>query len=659
MNKEYEALKEKLIYHAHRYYVLDNPEILDSEYDMMMRTLIEMEEKDPSLVKEDSPSQRVGGKILDSFSQVTHEVKMESLQDAFSFDEIRDFDQRVKNTLSKNPSYVVEHKIDGLSVSLEYENSIFKRGSTRGDGEVGEDVTENLKTIGSIPLRLNGNIKSLIVRGEVYLPKKNFEKLNLQREEAGLPTFANPRNAAAGSLRQLDSSICAKRGLDIFVFNVQKCDDKTFSSHKESLDFLKHLGFKVVDNNEVFSDIYDAIKRVEEIGNKRSELSYDIDGAVIKVDDLNDRQTLGSTVKTPRWAIAYKYPAEKKKTKIRNITLQVGRTGVLTPNAEFDTVSIAGTKVSRATLHNMDYINEKDIKIGDSVIVYKAGDIIPEVLNVVKEDRDGTEIEFKMPPLCPVCMGKVIREDGEVAYRCTNTSCRAQLERTITHFASRDAYDIDLMGPSVVKKLIDGGFVKKFSDIFALKKEDISSLDKMGEKSAENLINSIEKSKSNDLAKLIFALGIRHIGYKGAKILCDKLGDIENFFTAKIEDLEKIDEIGPTIAKSVYDYFSQSATRELIDDFYKYGLNLKCAKKEYASSVFEGKTIVITGTLPTLDRKEATTLIEDNKGKVSSSVSKKTDMVLAGENAGSKLQKANELGIKVIDEEEFLNMIKR
>lgn len=658
MNKEYENLKNEINYHSHRYYVLDNPEITDAEYDKMMRKLIEMEENEPSLISPDSPSQKIGGKILDGFETVEHAVQMQSLQDAFSTDELRAFDERVKNSLGKSTSYCVEEKIDGLSVSLEYRDSQFVRGSTRGDGSVGEDVTENLKTIMSIPLKLSVPVSYLEVRGEVFMPKKSFERLNTEREQNGESVFANPRNAAAGSLRQLNSAIAAKRGLDIFVFNIQAIEGREIKSHLEGLEFLRDAGFKVISNAKEFENIDDAISEIEKIGEKRQSLPYDIDGAVIKVNSLSDRETLGSTAKTPKWAIAYKYPAEKKETTIRNITVQVGRTGVLTPNAEFDTVTLAGTFVSRATLHNLDYIRQKDIRIGDRVIVYKAGDIIPEVLSVAVDKRDGSEIEFNMPSVCPACGERVHRDEGEAAYRCTGASCPAQLERNITHFVSRDAMDIDGMGASIVSKLLENGLIKNSADIYYLKKEDIAAIDKLGDKSSENLINSIEKSKSNDLTKLLYALGIRHIGLGAAKLISKKVKNIDALFTIKAEELTEIDDIGAVMAESVVDFFSRSHVREMIERMKNAGVNTTYYEEEALGNLFEGMTVVLTGTLSNMGRKEATDIIEKNGGKVSGSVSKKTSLVIAGEEAGSKLTKAKELGVRVIDEEEFLGMIK-
>lgn len=658
MNQKYEDLKNLINYHSHRYYVLDNPEISDGEYDKLMRELIKMESEDPTLISPDSPSRKIGGTVLTGFETVEHTVQMQSLQDAFSTDELKMFDQRVRQSIGNDYSYCVEQKIDGLSVSLEYRNSVFERGSTRGDGNIGEDVTENLKTIMSIPLKLNVNVPYLEVRGEVFMPKKSFERLNTERELNGEQTFANPRNAAAGSLRQLNSAIAAKRGLDIFVFNIQQIEGLEITSHLEGLDFLRKAGFKVISNNKEFKNIDDAIKEIESIGKKRQELPYDIDGAVIKINSLSQREALGSTAKTPKWAIAYKYPAEKKETTVRDIVIQVGRTGVLTPNAEFDTVTLAGTFVSRATLHNMDYIRQKDIRIGDRVIVYKAGDIIPEVESVVAEKRCGNEVEFNMPEFCPACGAKVHRDEGEAAYRCTGADCSAQLERTITHFVSRDAMDIDGMGTSIVTKLLEGGLIKNSADIYYLKKEDLSSMDKLGEKSAENLIAAIEKSKSNDLEKLLYALGIRHIGLGAAKLIAKKVKNIDALFSITPDELCEIDDIGAIMAESVVEFFSQEHVRLMIDRMKDAGVNMLHTEEEALGNVFEGMTVVLTGTLSAMGRKEAAAIIEKNGGKVSGSVSKKTSLVVAGEEAGSKLDKANSLGIKVIDEEEFLEMIK-
>ena len=657
MKSEYESLKEQITYHSHRYYVLDNPLITDEEYDIMMRRLLEIEALHPEWITSDSPSQKIGGTILDGFTQVEHSVPMQSLQDAFSEEELRDFDTRVFSILGKNTGYAVEHKIDGLSVSLEYRDSLFVRGSTRGDGFVGEDVTENLKTVMSVPLRLNVDVPYLEVRGEVFISKKNFEKINAEREENGEQTFANPRNAAAGSLRQLNSAVAAKRNLDIFVFNIQQIEGKEITSHTEGLRFLRDAGFKVILNDKIYHTIDEAIDAVNQIGAERESLPFDIDGAVIKVDSLEDRETLGSTAKTPRWAIAFKYPAEKKKTKIRSITVQVGRTGVLTPNAEFDTVSLAGTFVSRATLHNMDYIREKDIKIGDTVVVYKAGDIIPEVLSVSADDRDGSEIDFNMPATCPACGAPVVRDEGEAAYRCTGADCPAQLERSITHFVSRDAMDIEGMGPSIVAQLLEKGHIKNCADLYYISKESIASMDKMGDKSADNLLRSIEKSKSNDLSRLIYALGIRHIGIGAARQICARLKNIDAFFEADSELLTSIDDVGAVMAESIIGFFAQPHVAQIIDRLKEAGVNMNYIEEEKSGNALDGMTFVITGTLPTMGRKEAAALIEQNGGKVTGSVSKKTTMLLAGEEAGSKLDKANSLGIPVIDEAELFKLI--
>ncbi len=658
MNLEYENLKNQINYHSHRYYVLDNPEITDAEYDAMMRRLLELEAKHPELVTEDSPSKKIGGAILDGFEKVEHNIQMQSLQDAFSFDELRAFDERVRAFLGRNAAYCVEQKIDGLSVSLEYRDSVFVRGSTRGDGNVGEDVTENLKTIMSIPLRLGISVPYLEVRGEVFMPKKSFKLLNSAREAEGEMTFANPRNAAAGSLRQLNSAIAAKRGLDIFIFNIQKIEGAEINSHSEGLDLLREAGFKVIPKTPVFENIEDAIGEIERIGEMRQNLPYDIDGAVIKADSLSDREALGSTAKTPKWAIAYKYPAEQKQTTLRDITIQVGRTGVLTPNAEFDTVSLAGTFVSRATLHNLDYIRSKDIRIGDKIVVYKAGDIIPEVLRAELDLRDGTEREFVMPETCPSCGAKVHRDEGEAAYRCTGADCPAQLERTITHFASRDAMDIDGMGPSIIAKLLETGLIKNSADIYYLKKGDLSGLDKLGDKSGENLINAIEKSKSNELYRLIYALGIRHIGLGAAKLIAKEFKNIDALFTADHDALTSIGDVGGVMADSVIEFFSQEHVKTMITRLKDAGVNTIHSESVAVGDAFSGMTVVLTGTLSSMGRKEAAELIEKNGGKVTGSVSKKTSLVIAGEEAGSKLDKANSLGIRVMSEDEFLEFIK-
>lgn len=655
---DYEALKKEISYHSRQYYVLDDPKITDGEYDALMRRLLDYEKEHPEVVTADSPSQKIGGVILDGFESVTHEVQMQSLQDAFNEEEVKDFDKRVTESLGRRTAYAVEHKIDGLSVSLEYENSVFKRGSTRGDGNVGEDVTENLKTVMSIPLRLSVDVDYLEVRGEVFISKKNFQKINEERELLGEPVFANPRNAAAGSLRQLNSAVAAKRNLDIFVFNIQRVEGVEIKSHLDGLKFLREAGFKVISNDTLFESIEDALEEVKHIGEIRSSLYYDIDGAVIKVNDLSDREILGTTSKTPKWAIAYKYPAEQKKTVIRDIVVQVGRTGVLTPNAEFDPVTVSGSVIARATLHNTDYIKEKDIRIGDTVLVQKAGDIIPEVVRVLTEERDGSQKPYAMPKTCPSCGAKVLREEGEAAIRCTDPLCPAQLARGIEHFVSRDAMDVEGLGPSIIDKLLESNLIKSSADLYYLKSEDISALDKMGTKSAENLLKSLEKSKSNDMPKLLFAFGIRHIGLGAAKKIAKAVGSIDALFDISTEKLCEIDDIGSVMAESLVEFFSKESTRELIDRLKGAGVNTKSlSSQDDQGSALSGLTFVITGTLPTLGRKEATELIEANGGKVTGSVSKKTDYLLAGEGAGSKLEKAKELGIKIISEEELYQML--
>ncbi len=657
MNNEYEKLKELLNKYSYEYYVLDEPSVTDYEYDMLLRKLIKMEKENPEIIAPDSPSQKVGGKILKGFESVVHTVKMQSLQDAFSEEEIRDFDKRVK-AVCPNAEYTVEPKIDGLSVSLEYENSLLVRGSTRGDGQVGEDVTNNLKTVKSIPLKTNIPVERLEVRGEVFMPKKSFEKLNFEREENGETTFANPRNAAAGSLRQLDSSVAAKRNLDIFIFNVQSVTGIEFKTHLESLEFLKKAGFKVIDDTEAFSSIGGALEKIAEIGNTRKGYYYDTDGAVIKVNSLSDREILGETAKVPRWAIAFKYPAEQKETTIKNIFINVGRTGVLTPTAEFETVTLAGTRVSRATLHNLDYIRQKDIKIGDRVLIQKAGDIIPEVVKSLTEKRTGEETDFDMPKNCPVCGAPVHREDGEAAYRCTNFACSAQAVRNIIHFVSRNAMDIEGMGPSVVQKLIDEHLIENSADIYSIKKDDLVNIDKLGEKSAQNLINAIENSKKNCLSRLLFGLGIRHIGQSAAREIAKHFKNIDALISASAEEIAEIDDIGMIMANSVREFFDEERNIKIIDEFKAQSVNTEYIDEgANFDNRFEGKTFVVTGTLETLKRAEAEALIKNYGGKASKSVSKNTDYVLAGESAGSKLDKAQSLGITVIDETEFLKMV--
>ena len=650
-----EKLREELKRHSYLYYVKDDPEITDYEYDMMMKKLIEEEERLGLPIPPDSPSVRVGGSAVSSFAKVEHEVPLLSLNDVFSFDELKEFDRRVKEDCP-DADYDTEIKIDGLSVSLEYKDGLFYRGATRGDGIVGEDVTENLKTIGSIPLRLSEPV-TLTVRGEVYMPVKNFLSLNEKREEAGEPLFKNPRNAAAGSLRQLDPKITASRGLDILIFNLQKCDEKSFDTHLESLDWLEKLGFKVVPVRTYCKNVDEAISEIEKIGRGDYHLKFDIDGAVIKVNSLKMREKLGFTAKAPRWAAAYKYPPERKETKLYDITVQVGRTGVLTPTAELDPVFIGGTTVSRATLHNIDFINSKDIRIGDTVILQKAGEIIPEIIGPVKEKRTGSEVPYSMPEFCPVCGAKVVREEGEAAVRCSSNECPAQLQRNIEHFVSRDAMDISGLGPAIIAQMLEKKLIASTADIYSLKKEDIVPLEKLGEKSADNLLSAIEKSKERDLSNLIYALGIRQVGSGAAKSLAAHFKTLDNLLSAEASELSEVDDIGPVTAESIRDYFSEEHNKENIKNLVSSGLNTEYSDQGVSESLY-GLTFVITGTLSGYSRSAAADEIEKRGGKVSGSVSKKTSFVLAGAEPGSKLDKANTLGIRVINEEEFNEMLR-
>ena len=650
---EIESLRKQLRYHSDRYYNDDAPEIEDYEYDMMMRRLQELEEKYPQYASDDSPTKKVGGRADNSFEPVVHTVRMGSLQDAFSEDELWDFEKRVVESVD-SPSFVVEPKIDGLSVSLEYRDGKFVRGSTRGDGDVGEDVSGNLRVIHNIPLVLKKAIPYIEVRGEVYMPKKSFERVIDRQMINGEKPFKNPRNAAAGSLRQKDSVVTSTRGLDIFVFNVQQVEGVTLTSHKESLDFLKELGFNTIPFYKRFNNFPDAVKAIREIGEKRGELEFDIDGAVIKVDDFRQREILGSTAKFPKWAVAFKYPPEEKQTKVLDIEITVGRTGVLTPTAVLESVHLAGTTVSRATLHNQDFIDEKGIGIGDIVTVRKAGEIIPEVVCV--NEHNSPEV-FKFPTVCPSCGETVIREDGEAAIRCVNPECPAQLLRNLIHFCSRDAMDIEGLGPSIIETFVQNGMLSSAGDIYHLDENEIAKLDGFQETSAKNIVSSVEKSKKNDLSKLIFALGIRHIGAKGGKLLADHFRSMDAIRSATVEDILKIDGFGQVMAESVVEFFNTDGAKALIDELKNCGVNME-STSTVKDERFAGMTFVLTGTLPTLKRSEATAIIESFAGKTSSSVSKKTTYVLAGEEAGSKLDKANALGIKVIDEETFMGMIK-
>lgn len=646
-----------LNYHNQKYYVEDAPEISDFEYDRMLRELEDLENENPQYRSPVSPTQRVGGAPVDKFDTVVHAVPMESLQDAFSEEEIYDFDRRVHSVLETTCEYVVEYKIDGLSVSLEYENGQFVRGSTRGDGTVGEDVTQNLKTIKSIPMQLKKPIPFIEVRGEVFIGKENFKKLNARRENLDEPVFANPRNAAAGSLRQLDPKIAAERKLDIFVFNIQQIQGAQIHSHAEGLNYLRDLGFKVIPNKDILRDIHSVYQKIKEIGENRDNLSFEIDGAVVKVNSFTDRDLLGSTAKFPKWAIAYKFPPEQQETQIENIIVQVGRTGAVTPLALLTPVRIAGSTVSRATLHNMDYIVEKDIKIGDYVKIQKAGDIIPEVYEVIKSKRTGKEKDFTIPERCNECGASIIREEGEAAYRCTGMNCPAQRLRHIIHFVSRDAMDIEGLGASIIEQMLERKLIENAADLYYLNPEEIAQMDKMGEKSAQNLMDALENSKQNPLYRLINALGIRHIGEKGAKILARQFQTLDKLMAAGQEELTQIEDIGEIMAMSIIDFFREPQNIAFIEKLRNAGVNFADEQPENADKRFEGKTFVLTGTLTNYTRAEASEIIERLGGKTSSSVSKKTSYVLAGEEAGSKLEKAVRLGVPVITEEEFNNMI--
>ncbi|HHV29645.1 NAD-dependent DNA ligase LigA [Acetivibrio mesophilus] len=660
IDKRILELREVLNYHSHKYYVEDAPEISDFEYDALYRELEKLEEERPDLITPDSPTQRVGDKPLEGFKKVLHAVQMQSLSDVFSREELLAFDRRVREAIGDNTEYVVEKKIDGLSVSLIYENGVFTRGATRGDGLVGEDVTQNLKTIKSIPLKLKKQLPLLEVRGEVFISKKDFIRINEEQESAGQQLFANPRNAAAGSLRQLDPKVANLRKLDIFIFNIQRIEGESLETHSDTLDFLKELGFKVSPGYKVCQDINAVWDEINRIGDERGDIGFEIDGAVVKVNSLSHREVLGSTIKTPRWAVAYKYPAEVKETVVTKIWVNVGRTGVLTPNAVFDPVRLAGSTVSRATLHNMDYIREKDIRIGDTVRIRKAGDIIPEVVDVVFEKRSGNEVVFNMPEQCPVCGADVVREDGEAAYRCTGIECSAQLYRNIVHFASRDAMNIEGLGPAIIESLLGKGLIKEIADLYYLykEKETLIKMERMGKKSIENLLTSIEKSKQNNIDRLIFGFGIRHIGLRAAQLLSENFESLDAIMNASSEDIEAIPEFGSKMAKSVEQFFSQKQIRDTIEKLKAAGVNtISFGKKKIKDNRFEGKTFVLTGTLPSLTRKEAEEIIKSFGGKTSGSVSKKTDYVLAGEEAGSKLEKAKDLGIEIIDENSFRQMI--
>ncbi len=644
-------LTELLKHHSHMYYDLDSPEISDFEYDKLLHELMALEEKYPEYKAPDSPTHRVGGSASNKFTPVEHVVKMDSLQDVFNMQEVFDFDRRVREEI-ENPEYVVEPKIDGLSVSLEYKNGILTVGSTRGDGSVGEDVTENIKTIRSVPLTVDTAFEVLEVRGEVYMPRQVFEQLVTEQLENDEVPFKNPRNAAAGSLRQKNAKIVAKRKLDIFVFNLQRAEGSDFTSHSETLDHLKSLGFKVSPSYNCYNNIKDAFDEVMRIGEQRDSFPFDIDGAVIKVNSLANREKMGRTQKYPKWAIAYKYPPEEKKTRLLDVEINVGRTGALTPTAVFEPVFLAGTTVSRAILHNQDFIDQMKIAIGDLITVRKAGDIIPEV--VACDHNEASEI-YKIPPFCPSCGHAVYKDPDEAVIRCTNPECPTQLLRSIIHFASRDAMDIDGLGPAAISAIVERGLISSSADLYGLKVEDIENIDRMGKKSAQNLINAIEKSKTNDFSCLVFGLGIRNIGKKAAELLASEFKSIDDLLNATKDDIIAIEGFGEIMAESVVEYFSDENSRKLIEKFKTSGVNMTSQTTETGSTL-SGFTFVLTGKFPTMSRSEAEKLVIRCGGKVSSSVSSKTDYVVAGEDAGSKLTKANSLGIKVITEEELIKM---
>ena len=653
--QEMKYLRDYLNEQGYLYYVLDAPVIPDYEYDRLNRRLEELEAQHPEEVTHDSPTQRVGGKILEGFQPYSHEVPLESLQDVFNGEEVAEFCEKMDEGLGAMVEYSVEPKVDGLSVALEYRDGVFVRGATRGDGRVGEDVTENLKTIRSIPMTLPEKLPRLIVRGEVYMSRAVFEEINARRELEGKPLMANPRNAAAGSLRQLDPKICAERKLDIQVFNLQLAEGKKFLSHAETLEYLASQRFKVIPH-KTLSGTAAVQTEIDRINEERMAYPFDIDGAVVKVNSLSDREILGSTAKFPKWAVAFKYPPEKKPSKVLDIVVQVGRTGVLTPKAVLTPVRLAGTTVTNATLHNQDYITEKDIRIGDTVIVQKAGEIIPEIVEVDFKQRPESTQPYTLPEVCPVCGAPVVRDPDGAALRCTGAECPAQLLRNITHFASRDAMDIEGLGPAVAQQLVDSGLIRNASDLYSLHAADVAKLDRMGAKSAENLIRAIEKSKANDLSKLIYGLGIRQVGEKAAKVLASHFRTFDALDAATAEELTEIDDVGAITAQCIVDYLAQPQSRDLIGRLKAAGVNME-STAQLVDDRFAGKTFVLTGTLTRFDRKTAQGLIEERGGKAAGSVSKKTTYVVAGEAAGSKLKKAQELNIPVLTEDEFANML--
>ncbi len=657
--KRIEELRKQTEYYAQKYYNEDKPEISDFEYDMLMLELRNLEKENPELITSESLTQKVGGKAKEGFKKVQHKIPLLSMQDIFDIEEIKEYVEKIKKQAEEekiqNSNFVVETKIDGLTASIEYKDGIFVRGATRGNGQIGEDVTENLRTIKNIPKELNEKI-DITVRGEVFISKSDFEKMNQEREENEEELFANARNAAAGSLRQLDSNITKTRPLDIYVYNVQEIKGKEFNSHYEELEYLEKLGFNVNPVKIHCKTTEEVIKAIEQIGEQRESLTFGIDGAVIKVDDLKFREILGTTAKSPRWQIAYKYPPEKKETKLIDIVCNVGRTGVITPLAILEPVQVAGSTISKTTLHNQDFIKEKEIMIGDTVVIQKAGDVIPEIVEVKKQKRTGEETVFEMPTTCPICGAPTVREEGESAIRCTGIECPAKLYRNLVHFVSREAMNIDGLGESIIDQLMSKKLISNIADIYELKFEDIASLKKNGKKFAENLVNAIENSKSSELYRLITALGIRHVGTKAAKVLARKYKSLDNLANTDFDTLSQIDDIGPIVANSIIEFFNQDQTKDLINRLKEYGVNMK-DETVSTDNRFQGFTFVLTGSLDKFTRDEATEIIENFGGKVSSSVSKKTTYVLAGEEAGSKLTKAQSLGITIIDEAEFENII--
>ena len=649
------ALREQLRYHNEKYYNDDAPEISDYEYDMMQRELRALEKEHPELADADSPTQRVGGTASGRFAKVTHAYPLESLQDVFSFDELGEFYTRVENTVG-SAEYVVEYKIDGLSVALEYVDGEFVRGATRGDGQVGEDVTKNLKTIKDIPKKLENAPPHLIVRGEVYMKKSVFDALNAELELHEKPLLANPRNAAAGSLRQKDSRITRERKLSIFCFNIQNSDELPMESHVQALDYLKSLGFPTSPRYPVYTDPKDVQHEIENMGETRGELDFDIDGAVVKVNSFAQRETLGSTAKFPRWAAAYKYPPEVKQTLLKDIVITVGRTGVLTPNAVLEPVRLAGTSVSRATLHNRDFIRQLDARVGDIVSVRKAGEIIPEIIGVEKDQRPLDSVPYEFPRSCPVCGAPVYDDEDEAAIRCTSASCPAQLLRNLTHFTSREAMDIDGVGPALLEQLVNAGLIRKASDLYSLDVQTLAQLDRMGLKSAQNAVAAIDRSKQNDLSKLLCALGIRQIGTKAARVLAQRFGSMDALMNATVEELTAVDDIGEITAQFLQRWFADGQSRDLIESLKNAGVNMTSTEAPQDLR-FAGKTFVLTGSLTRFTRDEAEALIADHGGKAAGSVSKKTSYVVAGEAAGSKLRKAQELGVPVLTEDEFLALL--